>query len=219
MKRRRFVHTLLATPIAVAPAAGLAQQDKPQPQAPPKPNTPARQVPRQVRSVLKLPLVEVDATAQTAPHFFSEVQYATLEKLAAVLVPPIKEHPGATDAKAPAFLDFLLSVSPGDRQKLYQSGLDTLNTKAQTKYAKPFSALDQSQADAILGPLMTVRPWPRDLPEDPEKNFVAQVHEDLQTATMNSREWAASAGSEHRFTRGFRGSGMYWAPIDPISEG
>jgi hypothetical protein len=135
-------------------------------------------------------------------------------------MPPLKNNPGALDAQAPEFLDFLISVSPGDRQTLYRSGLDNLNRQASHKFEKPFAELDAKQADAILRPLLVVRPWPEDLPSDPLQNFIAQVHEDLRTATMNSREWSeAAAKSGHLFHRGFRGSGYYWAPIDPISEG
>jgi hypothetical protein len=77
--------------------------------------------------------------------------------------------------------------------------------------------LDAQQADTILKPLLVARPWPEDLPSDPLQNFMAQVHEDLRTATMNSREWAAaSEKSGHRFSRRSRTSGYYWAPIDPI---
>ncbi len=135
-------------------------------------------------------------------------------------MPPLKNNPGALDAKAPEFLDFLISVSPANRQKSYQFGLDHLDLQAKEKYGRPFSELDGAQVDAILRPLLVARPWPADLPADPLKSFLAEVHEDLRTATMNSREWAAaSEKSGRRFTRGFRESGYYWFPIDPISQG
>ncbi len=219
MKRRSFVQTLLVSPAAPA-ALAAAEQAKPQQQPAPQPNTPARQVPRQPHDVPKLELTQVDIAAGTEPHFFTETQFTSLEKLASLLVPPLKGNPGALDAQAPEFLDFLISVSPADRQKLYQNGLDSIDSEAQQKFKKPFSELDAAQAGAILRPLLTVRPWPEDLPTDPLQNFIAQAHRDLRTATMNSREWAAaSEKSGHHFTRGFHGTGYYWAPIDPISEG
>ncbi len=137
-----------------------------------------------------------------------------------VLVPPIKNNPGALEAGAPEFLDFLLSASSTTRQKSYLFGLDQLEAQAQGKYQRSFCDLDASQADAILRPLLVSRFWPEDLPDDPLKSFIAQVHEDLRTATMNSREWAAAAEkSGHHFSRASRGSGYYWFPIDPISQG
>ena len=121
------------------------------------------------------------------PRFFSADQFAALQKLGSILMPPLKGHPGAVDAHAPEFLDFLFSVSPGDRQKLYRDGLDGLNAQAKQQFHEPFSELDAKQADAVLRPLLVVRYWPEDLPSEPMKNFVAQVHQDLRTATMNSR--------------------------------
>jgi hypothetical protein len=124
------------------------------------------------------------------------------------------------EAQAPEFLDFLLSASPEDRQKLYLSGLDGLEAQSIDKLHKSFCDLDAQQVDVILKPLLVARPWPEDLPSDPMQNFIAQVHEDLRTATMNSRAWAAAAEkSGHLFSRGSRTSGYYWKPIDPINEG
>jgi hypothetical protein len=223
MKRRKFVQSLLAAPAVpivldgaqIAPPT-TAPKQQPQPQA----ETPARQNSHQPPSVAHLELTEVDLTAEPAPHFFTSAQFANLKKLGAVLLPPLKNNPGALDAQAPEFLDFLISVSPSPRQHSYQFGLDQIETQARGKYQKSFCDLDGGQVDAILRPLMVARPWPEDLPDDPLKGFIAQVHEDLRTATMNSREWAAaSEKSGHHFTRGFRGSGYYWFPIDPISQG
>lgn len=223
MKRRKFVQSLLAAPAvpvileaAQAPPPAAAPQQQPAP----RPDTPARQEPRQPPAVPMLELTEVDLTAAPAPHFFSAVQFANLQRLGALMMPPLKNNPGALEAQAPEFLDFLIGVSPTDRQKSYQFGLDQLEAQAKEKYQKTFCDIDATQADAILRPLLVARPWPEDLPSDPLQAFVAQVHEDLRNATMNSREWAAaSEKSGHHFSRGFRGSGYYWFPIDPISQG
>jgi hypothetical protein len=225
MKRRNFVRGLLVTPAAPATllrsqTAPQQTQSSPKQQAAPPPNTPARQVPRQPPTVPHLKLSAADLSSDPAPHYFNATQFATLQKLAALLVPPLKNNPGALEAHAPEFLDFLISASPADRQKLYLVGLDLLDDQARDKFQKPFSELDTGQAGTILRPLMVARPWPQDLPTDPLQNFMTQVHEDLRTATMNSREWAEAAEKSHRiFTRGSRTSGFYWSPIDPISQG
>jgi hypothetical protein len=223
MKRRKFVRGLLTLPaVSAAVEAGQAPPPAttPQQQPQPKPNTPARQESRQPPSVPKLQVTAPDLTAEPAPHFFTDIQFATLEKLGEVLVPPLKNNPGALEAKAPEFLDFLIGASPADRQKSYQFGLDQLELQAKSKYQTSFHSLSETQVGAILKPLLVARPWPEDLPSDPLQSFVAQVHEDLRTATMNSREWAAASEKSGRlFTRAYRGSGYYWAPIDPISQG
>ena len=227
MKRRNFVRSLLVAPAGSAVLA--AQQTPSQPssksettgQKPsPAAKTPGRQVGRQPPTdVPKLPVVQSDLASQGDQQFFSPIQFAALRKLAAVLVPPLKGKPGAVDAQAPEFLDFLIAVSPSDRQELYRAGLDGINSQATGQFHKSFSELDRSQVDAILRPLMVVRPWPEDFPDDPLKNFIAHVHDDLRTATNNSREWAHSESGNHVFSRGFsRTSGFYWSPIDPVTE-
>lgn len=222
MKRRNFVKSLLITP--VAPAVVGAQTAPPTEPARQQPlsqtNPQMRQTPQQPHEIPKLATMDADLTAQTAPQYFTAVEFATLQKLGETLMPPLKENPGAIEVGAPEFLDFLLGVSPEDRQKLYRSGLDGLEKRSKQKFEKPFSELSAEQADAILRPLLAARFWPEDPLKDPMQNFIAEVHEDLRAATMNSREWAAAAEKGgHRFSRAFRGSGYYWYPIDPISEG
>lgn len=221
MKRRNFVHNLLVVPAAAVVAK--AQQNAPPPSQPantpqptPQPNTPARQIPRQPQNAPSLRMVEVDLTAETVPQFFKAEQFEALQKLGSLLMPPLKGNPGALEAHAPEFLDFLISESPTDRQNLYKQGLDGLNVSAKKHFHKSFAELDTTQADSILKPLLVARPWPQDLPRDPMQAFIAQAHEDFRTATMNSREWAANGSTRGRFNRG---SGMYWKPIDPVVRG
>ncbi len=218
MKRRKFVESLLALP--AIPLAASAQQTKPQQQPAPQPNTPARVLSQQPHEVPKLALIQADLASETDQRFFSLNQFAVLEKLGGILMPPLKGNPGALDAGAPQFIDFLISVSPEDRQKLYRDGLDGLNHQAKKKFDKQFSELDSAQVDAIIQPLLVARPWPQDLPSDPLKNFVVQVHEDLRTATENSKEWADAARTSSRRGRGRnRSVGYYWRPIDPVIRG
>ena len=220
MKRRRFVRGLLTVPaISAAVEAGQAPPPAttPQQQPQPTPNTPARQESRQPPAAPKLKVTSLDLTAEPAPHFFTNTQLGTLEKLGEVLVPPLKNNPGALEAGAPEFLDFLIGESPEPRKKSYQFGLDHLELNAKNKYQRSFASLNEAEVGALLKPLLVPRFWPEDLPKDPMQSFMAQVHEDLRTATQNSREWAeASEKSGRRFSRGFRGSGYYWNPIDPI---
>lgn len=224
MKRRNFVQKLLLAPVAPAAVAAAEQAASPQttPHQKPatEPKTPVRESPWRPHNVPKLDVTASDLTGQPAPHYFTAAQFATLQKLGALLVPPLKNNPGALDAQAPEFLDFLISASPDDRQNLYQFGLDSLDSQARDQFQKAFCDLNAQQADRLLRPLLVVRPWAEDFPSDPLQKFIAQVHDDLRTATMNSREWAAAAEKSGRhFTRRFRGSGYYWRPIDPISEG
>jgi len=196
MKRRRFIQALAATP--AAPAL-LAQQVQPSQQAPPAPP------PAEASLRYSLP----DAAAEPVLHFFTAQQFAALRKLSDLLMPPVNGAPGALEAKAPEFLDFLLSQSPADRQQLYRSGLDGLNAQARKRFNKLFADVDAGQTDTLLAPLRD--PWSYDAPADPVAAFLRAVKDDVRRATTNSREWnlAASAGR----TRG-GGGGLYWLPID-----
>jgi hypothetical protein len=219
MKRRKFVQNLLAAP-AVAPLAAQTQTQQQRPST--QPNTPARQDPRQPHDIAQLAVTEVDLVSATHPCFFTPDQFSALQKLAAVLVPPLKGKPGAMDAHAPEFLDFLISVSPEERQSLYRNGLEELNRAAQDQFHTNFHGLEAKQIDTIIRPLLIARYWPQDMPDDPMKHFMAQVHDDLRTATANSREWAGNGPASSTGGRGRRfnrGRGMYWRPIDPVVRG
>jgi hypothetical protein len=156
------------------------------------------------------PLVP-DAVAHTSTHFFSRTQIATLRQLSEVLLPPLKGFPGALDAGAPEFLDFLISVSPPDRQQMYVSGLDRLDAEARRDFGLPFVALSASQADELIRPWL--RTWMTDHPPtEPYARFINLAHSDIRTATINSKPWsdATTADAERRTE-----DGLYWYPVDP----
>ena len=202
VKRRRFIQTLAAAPAISAAAPQRAA-------APPN----ATQAP-------KLTNATADADAQTTPRFFTPAQFAALRRLGSLFMPPRKGLPGALDAGAPEFVDFLVGVSPADRQQLYRNGLDTFNARAKKQYGKSFADLDDKQADTILRPLIVTIAWVLDRPTDPLEHFVAQVHDDLRTATVNSQEYAEAAAAQNAGRRG-RNTGVdtYIRPIDPVYRG
>lgn len=120
------------------------------------------------------------------------------------------------DCNVPEFLDFLIGVSPADRQQLYRNGLDALNQQAGKQFSKPFAEIDDAQAHVILQPLLVAVPWVYDPPEDPLKQFVFAVRQDVPMATRNSPEFAAAGAASGR--RG-GGAGPVWNPIDPVYRG
>jgi hypothetical protein len=199
MKRRRFLQTIAAAP--AAPAVLAAQQVV----APPGPAAPKL-----------LATARADVLAEPVPRFFTPAQFEALEKLSDVLVPAATGMPGAIEAEVPQFIDFLIGQSPADRKQLYRSGLDLLNAHAAKQFNKPFGALDAKQADSIVRPLMVAVPWAHDPPKDPASHFATTAHEDIRTATRNSRQWAdASKKAGKRIA----GPQLYWNEIDPIYKG
>ncbi|MES1258741.1 MAG: hypothetical protein ABUS51_09930, partial [Acidobacteriota bacterium] len=65
-------------------------------------------------------------------------------------------------------------------------------------------------------PLLVLVPWAYDQPKDPGSRFLTAAHEDIRTATRNSREWAAAATKAGRRAPGPQ---QYWNPVDPIYKG
>ena len=201
VKRRRFIQSLAAAP---AVSAAAPQRGAP-PSAPVAP---------------KLTNSTADSDAATTPRFFTPMQFAALRRLGVLFMPGRKGMPGAVQAGAPEFLDFLVGTSPADRQQLYRNGLDTFNARARKQYGKSFAELDDKQADTILRPLIVTIAWVLDRPTDPLEHFVAQVHDDIRTATVNSLEYAEAAAAQNAGRRG-RNTGVdtFIRPIDPVYRG
>ncbi|MEP7273482.1 MAG: gluconate 2-dehydrogenase subunit 3 family protein [Acidobacteriota bacterium] len=196
MKRRRFIQHLAAVPAIAVPVPELLAQ---QPPGTPRPQTEAP----------KLEFTSLDAAAEAMPHFFDAHQFAALRKLSDILLPPLTGMPGALDAKAPEFLDFLIGASSADRKLLYTTGLNALNTQATKRFGKVFAELSAAQAGELLAPLR--QPWTYEPPSDPFARFLREAKQDVRTATMNSREYTSAGSSGGR--RG-GGVGQYWYPID-----
>jgi len=206
MLRREFVRAVVA--VSFAPRLLRSQQTTnpaPPPPAPVpwtlglNPNTP-------------LPHTEVvDGIAQTERRFFTPIQMATLVRLCDVLLPPIGNKPGALQAETPLFLDFLIGSSPTARKMVYTGGLNWLDSESQKKYRKAFAKLDDREADAILKPWL--RTWMSDHPPmEPHADFINIAHEEIRTATVNSKAWSEtpSVGAQASTE-----AGLYWYPIEP----
>jgi hypothetical protein len=152
-----------------------------------------------------------DAIAAPEVRFFTEPQLGALSRLSDLLMPPLNGYPGALQAEAPQFLDFLVSASPDDIQQLYRSGLDRLNEDAKKKFDTAFAKLNDKQADAIVRPAF--KPWMQwHPPTEPFGHFIANAHDDIRKATMNSEAWSQAAIAAGERTPGV---GLFWYPIDP----
>lgn len=147
----------------------------------------------------------------TPPHaagtakrtFFTQEQFAALEKLADLIAPASPDRPGAKEAEVAAFLDMLVSQSSAEQQKLYRAGLDRLNRD------RPFASATSEQAAALLAPL--AQPWTYDGPADPFARFLAAAKQDILRATVNSHAFVTALSSR---TRGAAGTGYYWLPVE-----
>ena len=153
-----------------------------------------------------------DVAAMTDAHFFSPVQYATLEHLCDVMMPSMNGYPSANAAGTPEFLDFLLGESPADRKKMYTTGLDRLQADAMKQYHVPFSKVTLEQADSIIRPHLEA--WMSDHPpREPHKLFIATIHRDIRTATINSQVYSAAVVAAGERAPGV---GLYVHPVEPL---
>ena len=206
MLRRDFVRAVVS--LCCAPRLLLSQQTASSALPPPAP------VPWTLGLNPKTPLPHtavVDGITETERRFFTPPQLATLVRLCDVLLPPIGDKPGALQAGTPLFLDFLIGSSTAVRKKVYTGGLNWLDSESQKKDGKPFAKLDEAQAGAMLKPWL--RTWMSDHPPtEPHAEFVSIAHDDIRTATVNSKVWnqAHSTGGQQSTE-----TGLYWFPIDP----
>ena len=216
MQRRDFVKAMVAASVTAKAAAGQqAATSSVAPSVPPPHPTAPGPVPwmRGLLEVKPLPMTALvpDAVAQTSTGFFSDQQMATLGRLCEVLLPAYRGYPGAKEAGAPEFLDFLIGVSPADRQQMYQSGLDRLESEAKQRFAVSFAAVSAAQADQLLKPWL--RTWMSDFPpKEPYEHFVNVAHSDIRTATVNSQAWSNAAKAAGKQSPDV---GLFWFPIDP----
>lgn len=210
MLRREFLRGVV--PLSIAPKLLLAQQATGAAPPPPAP------VPWTLGLSPATPLphtVVADEVAATELRFFSASQMATLRRLSDVLLPPLAGKPGALQAQAPEFLDFLIGSSAETRKQIYATGLDWLEREAMQQFGRSFAALDETQSGALLRPWL--RSWMTDHPPlEPHADFVNIVHADIRTATVNSRQWSdapSSSATERTPTE------LFWQPIEPDLAG
>ena len=216
MRRRDFVKGIVA---ASAAARALGAQQTSQAAAshtlPPAGPVAPGPVPwmRGLMEVKPLELSRLvpDAVAETEAHFFNPPQTATLRRLCALLMPPLKGYPGALDTATPEFLDFLISVSPQEQKQMYLEGLEWLDAEAHRMFFMDFGKTSDIQADALIRPWL--RAWMNDHPPtEPHARFVNLAHNDIRTATVNSQAWSDRSQAEDQMATGVD---LYWYPVDP----
>ncbi len=222
MQRREFVKAMMAASVAMkamigeqaeaqqaaTPAAAAAAEAKALPSVAPAP-VPWMHGLMEAKPLPMTPLPP-DAVAQTNANFFTDRQFATLQRFSEIMVPAFNGYPGAIEAGAPKFLDFLIGISPPERQRMYQSGLDRLNAEATEKFSVSFADASAEQADQLIRPWL--RTWISDNPPtEPYAHFINIAHSDIREATQNSPAWSDAQQAKGQQPR----VDLYWYPVDP----
>ena len=165
-------------------------------------------VPPGITETPNTPVVTADETAGNVNRTFNADQLSALNKLGSLIVPSWNGLPGASEAGAVEFLDFLIGCSPQPRLQLYRDGLDSLNRGAQQQFARNFADLDSEQAATLLSPLRQSRNF--NTKDNDLAAFLQTAKGDLLRATLNSKPYI-DALSQTRRPR--NASAFYWYPI------
>jgi len=85
------------------------------------------------------------------PQFFTEAEYAMVERLADIIIPN-DGTPGAKDAGVAEFIDFMVASDP-EVQYGFRTGITWLNAQAERTNGKRFVELTPEQQTSLLEPL------------------------------------------------------------------
>jgi gluconate 2-dehydrogenase gamma chain len=85
------------------------------------------------------------------PQFFSDAEYALVERLADIIIPS-DGTPGAKDAGVAEFIDFIV-LSDAEVQYPFRTGLTWLNAHSERMQGKTFLDLTPGQQTSLLEPL------------------------------------------------------------------
>jgi gluconate 2-dehydrogenase gamma chain len=86
-------------------------------------------------------------------HFLNRAEAATLDALAARIIPGDADDPGAREAQAVVYIDRALAGFLRDQQTPYRVGLRRLDTFTGERYGRRFAELGADEQDEILGEL------------------------------------------------------------------
>jgi hypothetical protein len=144
-----------------------------------------------------IPATAAEAVSMGLPRFYSQADLAVFAELGQTLIPAFDGRPGAKEAEAAEFLDFLIGQSPSDIQALYKQGLATYKLRR------------KAGLDAALKELN--EPWTHAGPANAYGKFLQAAKQAFYQATVNSRQWAEAMSGRSRSAAGV---GSYWLPIE-----
>ncbi|MCX6612978.1 MAG: hypothetical protein NTW74_19280 [Acidobacteria bacterium] len=144
-----------------------------------------------------IPATAAEAVSMGLPRFYSQPDFAAFAELGQALIPAFDGRPGAKEAEAAEFLDFLIGQSPADIQALYKQGLATYKVRR------------KAGLDAALKELG--EPWSHAGPTTPYAKFLQAAKQAFYQATVNSRQWSEAMSGRSRSAAGV---GSYWMPIE-----
>jgi hypothetical protein len=149
------------------------------------------------REAVQLPATAAEAVAMGLPKFFAPADFAAFAELGETLIPAYDGRPGAKEAEAAEFLDFLIGQSPADVQTLYRQGVATYRQRRTAGVEAALKELEE--------------PWTYQGPAESYARFLQAAKQAFYQATVNSRQWAAAMQGRSRAAAGV---GSYWLPVE-----
>jgi gluconate 2-dehydrogenase gamma chain len=92
---------------------------------------------------------EARAKGDYKPKCFTPHEYATLRRLAELIMPPEEHSKGALEAGAPEFIDFLCSIND-ELSAIYTGGMGWLDEQMKRRYEKAFVDAKPEQQTGML---------------------------------------------------------------------
>ncbi|MBI3048052.1 MAG: gluconate 2-dehydrogenase subunit 3 family protein [Acidobacteria bacterium] len=90
------------------------------------------------------------AAAREPLETLTAAETATLDAIAARLIPTDENGPGATEARATRYIDRALGGALADAREAYRTGLAAVDAWARASKSAPFAQLSAADQDAIL---------------------------------------------------------------------
>jgi gluconate 2-dehydrogenase subunit 3-like protein len=111
--------------------------------------------------------------AKFVPQFFSEAEFALIERLTDLIIPG-DDTPGAREAGVAEFVDFMVAHD-GEQQYDFRTGITWLNAHCGRLLGRPFLELTEAEQTSVLEPL-AYRAKYRD-GEDEGREFFRRIRE------------------------------------------
>jgi gluconate 2-dehydrogenase subunit 3-like protein len=121
-----------------------------------------------------------------APQFFTPHEFATVTMLADLIIPADARSGGASEAGAPAYIDFALREVEGDAMRLaMRGGLAWLDAESGRRFGRTFVDASPAQRTAILDDIA----WPARTPPALVNGaaFFSDLRDLVATAFWSSR--------------------------------
>lgn len=135
--------------------------------------------------------------AQTAggaayqPRFFTVQEYGTIVALADLIIPRDERSGSASEAGAPEFVDYIVSVQP-ERQTPMRGGLAWLDAECRRRFDKTFLACMDTERRQVLDDIAYPAKARRELSHG--VRFFTQLRDLVATGFFSSRVGVADLG-------------------------